>query len=78
MFQNDMLWHCLANIKTVARCNTIGLWQYQDYKVRSIETLSREDSHHWLEVRGVVTGYERKAQFFELVIDEKLVLVVAK
>ncbi|WP_428848450.1 thermonuclease family protein [Shewanella kaireitica] len=78
VFQNDMFWHCLADIETVTRRNYFGLWRHQDYKVRSIETLSREDSHRWLEVRGVVRGYERKGQLFELIIDEKLVLVVAK
>ncbi|GIU08125.1 nuclease [Shewanella sp. c952] len=78
VFQNDMFWQCLADIETVARRNNIGLWQHQDYKVRAVETLSREDSNRWLEIRGVVTGYERKGQLFELIIDEKLVLMITK
>ena len=78
VYQNDLFWQCLAAIEQQARVDKVGLWQYEHYQPRLVAALSKGDIYQWREIRGVVTGYERKGRFFELIIDEKLVLMISK
>ncbi|WP_299805401.1 thermonuclease family protein [uncultured Shewanella sp.] len=78
VYQNDYFWHCLSQIEQVARENQVGLWGLKDYQARSTDALSRNDTNKWLEVGGVVTGYERKGQNFELNIDNNLVVMMSQ
>ncbi|MCG9695470.1 thermonuclease family protein [Shewanella sp. Isolate11] len=72
VYQNDYFWRCLAQVEQQARENHIGLWAESAYQPMTVEQLSREDLNHWREVRGVITGFERKGQDFWLIIDKKL------
>ncbi|ABV89086.1 thermonuclease family protein [Shewanella pealeana] len=78
VYQNDYFWQCLSQIEQVAREDRVGLWSLKDYQAKSTDTLSRIDANKWLEVRGVVTGYERKGQNFELKIDNNLVVMMSQ
>lgn len=78
VFKNDFFWQCLAAIEQDARVNKVGLWRHFDYQAKTPANLSRSDSNQWREVRGVLSGYERKGQDFTLLIDHKLVLMISK
>ena len=78
VYKNDYFWQCLSTIEQDARDNKIGLWSLKAYQPLATEHLSRNDINQWLEIRGVVTGYERKGQNFELNIDNNLVLMISQ
>ena len=78
VYKNDYFWQCLSTIEQDARDNKIGLWSLKAYQPLATEQLSRNDINQWLEIRGVVTGYERKGQNFELNIDNNLVLMISQ
>ncbi|MFV7784871.1 thermonuclease family protein [Shewanella marisflavi] len=70
VYQNDYFWQCLANIELQARQQKRGLWSHESYQAKSPNELDRDDRNRWREVRGVVTGFERKGQHLWLIIDE--------
>ncbi|QYJ82811.1 thermonuclease family protein [Shewanella aegiceratis] len=70
VYQNDYFWQCLANIERQARQDRRGLWSHKSYQAKSPDELNRDDRNRWREVRGVVTGFERKGQQLWLIIDE--------
>ncbi|WP_299790235.1 thermonuclease family protein [uncultured Shewanella sp.] len=72
VYQNDYFWQCLNRVELIARDKKLGLWSHPDYRARTVEELVREDRNRWREVKGVVTGYERKGQYLWLILDEKL------
>lgn len=78
VYNNDYFWQCLSTIEQEARENKIGLWSHKDYQPLTTEQLTRDDTNKWQEIRGVVTGYERKGQNFELNIDNNLVLMMSQ
>ncbi|MGS0682725.1 thermonuclease family protein [Shewanella sp. 125m-7] len=78
VYQNDYFWQCLSKIERSARTNKVGLWSHKAYQPLTTYKLTRNDSNKWREVRGVVTGYERKGPNFELNIDNNLVLMMAQ
>ena len=71
VYQNDYFWQCLANIERQARVQKVGLWGHPSYQAKRVDELTRDDRNRWREVRGVVTGFERKGQHLWLIIDEK-------
>lgn len=78
VYKNDYFWQCLSAIEQEARDNKIGLWGHKDYQPLTTDQLTRDDTNKWQEIRGVVTGYERKGQHFELNIDNNLVLMISQ
>lgn len=78
VYQNDYFWQCLASVEQLARDKTLGLWGHKSYQPLVAESLKREDTHLWQEIRGVVTGYERKSQVLELNIGENLVMMISQ
>lgn len=71
VYQNDYFWQCLNLIELTARDKKLGLWSHPDYRAKTVDELSREDRNRWGEVKGVVTGYERKGQYLWLILDKK-------
>jgi len=71
VYQNDYFWQCLNLIELTARDKKLGLWSHPDYRAKTVDELGREDRNRWGEVKGVVTGYERKGQYLWLILDEK-------
>ncbi|QYJ86496.1 thermonuclease family protein [Shewanella mesophila] len=71
VYQNDYFWQCLAGVEREARNNRLGLWRFPAYQPMTVDQITREDLNRWREVRGVVTGFERKGQHIWLIIDEK-------
>ncbi|ABZ78400.1 nuclease (SNase domain protein) [Shewanella halifaxensis HAW-EB4] len=78
VYQNDYFWQCLSKIERTARERKVGLWSDKSYQPLTTDSLTRDDSNKWREVRGVVTGYERKGQNFELNIDNNLVVMMSQ
>ncbi|MCK8045808.1 thermonuclease family protein [Shewanella sp. 1CM18E] len=78
VYQNDYFWQCLEAVEKRARDTKVGLWAHKSYQPLLAEALTREDTNLWREIRGVVTGYERKGQVFELNIDDNLVLMISQ
>lgn len=71
VYQNDYFWQCLNGIEAKARDKKLGLWAHKEYRARSVEELTRDDLNKWREIKGVVTGYERKGQHLWLILDKK-------
>ncbi|GIU23865.1 thermonuclease family protein [Shewanella schlegeliana] len=78
VYQNDYFWQCLSKVEQTAREHKRGLWSHKAYQAKLTNALSRDDSNKWLEIGGVVTGYERKGQNFELNIDNNLVVMMSQ
>ncbi|ABV35149.1 nuclease (SNase domain protein) [Shewanella sediminis HAW-EB3] len=71
VYQNDYFWQCLNQVELTARDKELGLWSHPDYRAKTVDELGRSDRNRWGEVKGVVTGYERKGQYLWLILDEK-------
>ncbi|WP_028775068.1 thermonuclease family protein [Shewanella waksmanii] len=71
VYQNDYFWQCLNSVEALAREKQRGLWNHPSYQAKQISQLNRDDRNQWREIRGTVTGFERKAQHLWLIIDEK-------
>lgn len=71
VYQNDYFWKCLNQVELTARDKKLGLWSHPDYRAKTVDELGRSDRNRWGEVKGVVTGYERKGQYLWLILDEK-------
>ncbi|QYK01115.1 thermonuclease family protein [Shewanella psychrotolerans] len=71
VYQNDYFWQCLEGVERQARNNRVGLWQFAQYQPMTVDQITRDDLNRWREIRGVVTGFERKGQHIWLIIDEK-------
>lgn len=69
--QNDYFWQCLGGVEREARNSRLGLWRFPAYQPMTVDQITRDDLNRWREVRGVVTGFERKGQHIWLIIDEK-------
>jgi len=71
VYQNDYFWKCLNRLELAAKDKKLGLWSHPDYRAKTVDELGRSDRNRWGEVKGVVTGYERKSQYLWLILDEK-------
>ncbi|MPY25872.1 thermonuclease family protein [Shewanella sp. YLB-07] len=78
VYQNDYFWECFNDVELTARDEKLGLWSHPDYRARSVDELTRDDLNHWGEVRGVVTGFERKGQHLWLILDNKFYIGIPR
>lgn len=78
VYQNDYFWQCLNDIELTARDESRGLWSHPDYRAKSVHQLSRVDRNRWGEVKGVVTGFERKGQHLWLILDNKFFIGIPR
>ncbi|AQS40431.1 micrococcal nuclease-like nuclease [Shewanella psychrophila] len=78
VYQNDYFWECLNEVELKARDENLGLWSHPDYRARSVDKLTGDDLNRWGEVRGVVTGFERKGQHLWLILDNKFYIGIPR
>ncbi|WP_256717808.1 thermonuclease family protein [Shewanella sp. UCD-KL12] len=78
VYQNDYFWQCLNDVELIARDKKRGLWSHPDYQAKTVGELSREDRNRWREVKGVITGYERKGQHLWLIMDNKFYIGIPR
>lgn len=78
VYSNDYFWRCFNQIEAIAREQQMGLWSHAEYRARHVDELTRADLNKWREIKGVVTGYERKGQYIWLIIDNSFHLGILR
>ncbi|QFU24660.1 thermonuclease family protein [Shewanella eurypsychrophilus] len=78
VYQNDYFWECLNEVELNARDKNLGLWSHPDYQAKTVDKLNRDDLNRWGEIKGVVTGFERKSQHLWLILDNKFYIGIPR